>query len=64
MTNRTFYPLLMVLLAAFWSGAIWLSWQFVPMEGRRVDCSIAEFHPDYSPEIKKACREQRMRIRT
>ena len=63
MTNRILYPLLLVALAVFWSGAIWLSWQFVPME-RRVDCSMVEFHPDYPPEIKKACREQRKRLQT
>lgn len=27
---------------------------------QRVDCSMAEFHPDYTPEVRKACRERRM----
>jgi hypothetical protein len=26
----------------------------------RVDCGMAEFHPDYTPEVRKACRERRM----
>jgi hypothetical protein len=63
MTNKITYTLVGLFLIAFWSFAIWLSWQFVPME-RRIDCSIAEFHPDYPPEVKKACREQRKRMQT
>jgi len=23
---------------------------------RRIDCSLAEFHPDYTPEMRKQCR--------
>jgi hypothetical protein len=58
MSNRITYILMVLALLAFWSGAIWLSQQFAPIE-RRIDCSMAEFHPDYTPEIKKACRERR-----
>ena len=25
---------------------------------RRVDCSMAEFHPDYPAEVKAACRKR------
>ncbi len=25
---------------------------------RRVDCSVAEFHPDYPAEVKAACRKR------
>jgi len=62
MSNRITYTLLVIFLVAFWSGAIWLSQQFTPIE-RKVDCSMAEFHPDFTAEMKKACREQR-RIKT
>jgi hypothetical protein len=58
MNNKIVYTLLAVALAAFWLGAIWLSHQFTPIE-RRVDCSMAEFHPDFTPEMRKACREKR-----
>jgi hypothetical protein len=58
MNNKITYTLLAVALLAFWSGAIWLSQQFTPIE-RRIDCSMAEFHPDYTPEIRKMCRERR-----
>lgn len=25
-------------------------------EGRHYDCRMAEFHPDFPPEVRKACR--------
>jgi hypothetical protein len=25
----------------------------------RYDCSLAEFHPDYSPKVKEQCRKER-----
>ena len=53
----------LIVVVAFWVFAIWLSWQFVPEQPRRVDCSMAEFHPDFTPEMRKACRKQR-RIKT
>jgi hypothetical protein len=50
------------------SAAISLSFIYVVFLGvhhfigpeHRVDCSMAEFHPDYTPEMKAACRERRM----
>lgn len=45
-------------VVAFWGGLIWLAWQFVPNE-RVVDCRMAEFHPDFTPEMKQKCREVR-----
>lgn len=29
-----------------------------PKEGRVIDCGMASFHPDYTPEIRKACQER------
>jgi uncharacterized membrane protein len=52
-----------IVVCIFWAFAIWLTWQFVPDQPRRIDCSMAEFHPDFTPEVRKACREQR-RVRT
>ena len=46
-----------------WFVALYVAVESAPMEGRRVDCSLAEFHPDFTPEIRKACREAR-RIKT
>ena len=33
-------------------------------EPERVDCTVAEFHPDYPAEIKEACRRMRHVIDT
>jgi hypothetical protein len=58
MNNKTTYRLLAVFLIIFWSGLIWLSFQLATPE-KRIDCSMAEFHPDYTAEMRKACRERR-----
>lgn len=44
-------------------GYVWLGINIVqmwlPKSGEvRYNCSIAEIHPDYTPAMKKACREQ------
>lgn len=46
------------LIVAAWFGALYIATSHTPME-RKVDCSLAEFHPDFTPEIRKACRERR-----
>ena len=33
---------------------------YFPDDRRVVDCSIAEISPDYSNEMKEACRKERM----
>jgi len=58
MNNKTTYRLLAVFLIVFWSGLIWLSFQLATPE-KRIDCSVAEFHPDYTPDMKAKCREVR-----
>jgi hypothetical protein len=62
MNNRITYSILAVFLIIFWSGLIWLSFQLATPE-KRIDCSVAEFHPDYTADMKAKCREQR-RIKT
>ena len=52
-----------VLLFAAWLGALYIAVQSAPMEGRKIDCSLVEISPDFTPEMRKACREQR-RIKT
>ena len=27
-----------------------------------IDCSMASFHPDYTPEMKKACNERFLKL--
>jgi|GEM_PF-6832038 len=37
-----------------------LAWMYPPLhEAKKVDCSLAEFSPDISTEIKQLCREAR-----
>jgi hypothetical protein len=38
----------------------WLLWAITPQEEYRVyDCSLAEFHPDYPPQVREECRRIR-----
>lgn len=30
--------------------------QYHPPQERRIDCGVAEFHPDYTTEMKEECR--------
>jgi hypothetical protein len=34
-----------------------------PANFRSYDCSMAEFHPDYSVKVKQACRQQLQQAR-
>ena len=51
------------LIVAAWFGALYIATEYAPPEGRRIDCSLVEISPDFTPEMRKACREQR-RIKT
>lgn len=51
------------MLAVAWFVGLYIAVLSAPPEGRRIDCSLAEFHPDYTQEIREACRERR-RIKT
>ncbi len=51
------------MLVVAWFVALYIAVQSAPMEGRRIDCSLVEISPDFTPEMRKACREQR-RIKT
>ena len=44
----------------FLSVVFLCAWMYPPMhEAKKVDCSLAEFSPDISLEIKQLCREAR-----
>lgn len=62
-TDKVWNAITIILIALMWFGGLYIAVKTAPMEGRRVDCSLVEFHPDFTPEIRKACREQR-RIKT
>ena len=57
MNNRIIYTLLALLLIAFWSGLIWLSFRLATPE-RTINCGIAEISPDFTTEMRQACRER------
>jgi hypothetical protein len=59
MKNRVIYAMLAVALIIFWSGLIWLSFQLATTPKKVIDCSMAEFHPDYTADMKAKCREVR-----
>jgi hypothetical protein len=45
---------------AFLVAVFMCAWMYPPMhEAKKVDCSLAEFSPDISLEIKQLCREAR-----
>jgi len=52
-----------IVLFLAWLGALYIATEYAPPEGRRIDCSLVEISPDFTPEMRKACREQR-RIKT
>ena len=55
MINKEFI-LIMIAVAI---GVV-LAIAYFPNDRRVVDCSIAEISPDYSNEMKEACRKERM----
>jgi len=52
---------LLAVIAVFIAVALaWLLWAISPDEHYRVyDCSLAEFHPDYPPQVREECRRIR-----
>ena len=48
------------MVVMFLSAIFLLAWMYPPLhEAKKVDCSLAEFSPDISTEIKQLCREAR-----
>jgi|688.fasta_scaffold1092576_3 hypothetical protein len=39
---------------------VFLALAYFPSDRRVIDCSIAEISPDYTNEMKEACRKERM----
>jgi hypothetical protein len=55
MINKEF----ILILIAVAIGVV-LSLSSFPNNRRTIDCSIAEISPDYTNEMKEACRKERM----
>jgi hypothetical protein len=50
-----------ICMAFMFMAVIFLcAWMYPPLhEAKKLDCSLAEFSPDISTEIKQLCREAR-----
>ena len=57
MNNRIYYTLLALALILFWGGLILVSFQLATPE-RTINCGIAEISPDFTTEMRQACRER------
>ena len=55
MINKEF--ILVIVVVAI---SVFLALAYFPSDRRVIDCGIAEISPDYSNEMKEACRKARM----
>ena len=55
MINKEF--ILVIIAVAI---GVFLALAYFPDDRRKIDCSIAEISPDYTNEMKEACRKARM----
>lgn len=57
MTNKRTYLLLAIFLTAFWTVVIFTQWSLAgSAPSKKIDCGMAEFHPDYTPKMREQCR--------
>jgi len=59
--NEILETITVISIGVMFLGVIFLcAWMYPPLhEAKKLDCSIAEFSPDISTEIKQLCREAR-----
>jgi hypothetical protein len=55
MINKEFILVIVVVIIS-----VFLALAYFPDDRRVIDCGIAEISPDYSNEMKEACRKARM----
>ena len=51
------YAIGAMLIASVWLMLIVLANKWTPHE-KTIDCSLAEFHPDYSLQVREVCRKK------
>jgi hypothetical protein len=56
MNNKIAYFFMFIVLALFWGAVIFIA-QTDPQREVRHLCSVAEISPDFTPEMRKQCRE-------
>lgn len=59
LTKRETIEIMIVVVAFFIAIPVLFLLLPVKQEGVWVDCSMAEFHPDYPPKVKEECRKLR-----
>lgn len=57
MTNRKTYTLIGLFLIAFWSAMFAGVFKFLQPKQKVIDCTMSEFHPDFTPKMKEFCRK-------
>lgn len=57
MSNKQIYSIIAVLLVWFWAMVIMAVLLFATPTSKRIDCSMAEFHPDFTPAMRQTCRK-------
>jgi len=59
MTERRYIVLLAVGMC-LWAALAYVILAYAPRtDARRIDCGVAEFHPDYTTKMKEQCRMAR-----
>lgn len=60
MSNRMVFGIIVVLLGLFWGLVLSYVWHYASTRNEhRVDCSMVEFHPDYTTKMREQCRAAR-----
>lgn len=45
-----------VALLAVWASAVFGVFYFAPVTGKRINCSLSEISPDFTPAMREQCR--------
>jgi hypothetical protein len=56
MNNKAIYFFVFVFVIVFWGAVIFIV-KTDPQRETRYNCSISEISPDFTPEMRKQCRE-------
>ena len=56
-SNRKVYALIALFLIVFWTAMIAGVFKFLQPKQKVIDCTMSEFHPDFTPKMKELCRK-------
>ena len=57
MSNKKVYLIIAILLTIFWTAMIAGVFKFLQPKQKVIDCTMSEFHPDFTPKMKELCRK-------